>query len=319
MRGALFSAFVAHAMALFARRRPCLLRPPKLLRAAAASDDNGAEAVDRDQVWQRVANDDNGAEAARDDRVWQRLAPTVAGLDRVQAFAQAHCARLAGDTTQKSELANGQECDVPFPGLRATPWHATEGVDWVARLEEDWREARDELTAFLALLDEGGFVKPETALCPETGRFEKLVLCEDGSRAIETATRVGRDHFARTLALLRVSGAPLGPAPVSMNRQPPNSGLPPHSDNANFLLTGHLGLIVPDDNACEFVMVDSNEAKRWRAGGVLLADTSFVHATRNDCEADRVVLHFTVWHPDLAAAERDGIVRLHGALRAAGG
>ena len=61
---------------------------------------------------------------------------------------------------------------------------------------------------------------------------------------------------------------------------------------------------------CEFVMVDS-EARRWREGHVLLADTSFVPATRNDCEADRVVLHFTVWHPDLAAAERDGIVRLH--------
>ena len=242
----------------------------------------------------------------------------VAGLDRVQAFARAHCARLAGEALQKPELAKGQECDVPFPGLRARPWHATEELGWVARLEEDWREARDELTAFLALLDEGGFVKPETALCPETGRFEKLVLCEDGSRAIETATRVGRDHFARTLALLRSSGAPLGPAPVSMNRQPAGSGLPPHSDNANFLLTGHLGLVVPDDGVCEFVMVDS-EARRWREGGVLLADTSFVHATRNDCEADRVVLHFTVWHPDLAAAERDGIVRLHEALRAAGG
>ena len=244
-------------------------------------------------------------------------AAAVAGLDRVQAFARAHCARLAGDTPQKPELAKGQECDVPFPGLRAAPWHATEELGWVARLEEDWREARDELTAFLALLDEGGFVKPETALCPETGRFEKLVLCEDGSRAIETATRVGRDHFARTLALLRSSGAPLGPAPVSMNRQPAGSGLPPHSDNANFLLTGHLGLVVPD-GVCEFVMVEST-TRRWREGHVLLADTSFVHATRNDCEADRVVLHFTVWHPDLAAAERDGIVRLHEALRAAGG
>ena len=313
MRGALFSAFVVHALALSARRRPCLLRPPTLVRAAAANDDNEAEAVVRegarhDQVWQRVV------EA---DEVWQRIAPTIAGLDRVQAFARAHCARLAGEALQKPELAKGQECDVPFPGLRARPWHATEELGWVTRLEEDWREARDELTAFLALLDEGGFVKPETALCPETGRFEKLVLCEDGSQAIETATRVGRDHFGRTLALLRASGAPLGPAPVSMNRQPAGSGLPPHSDNANFLLTGHLGLVVPD-GVCEFVMVDS-EARRWREGHVLLADTSFVHATRNDCEADRVVLHFTVWHPDLTAAERDAIVRLHEALRAAVG
>ena len=303
MRGALFSAFVVHALALSARRQFCRPRSPPLHRA---SDDNSSPT----RLRAAAASDDNGA-------VWQRVAPTIAGLDRVQAFARAHCARLAGDTPQKPELAKGQECDVPFPGLRATPWHATEELGWVARLEEDWREARDELTAFLALLDEGGFVKPETALCPETGRFEKLVLCEDGSRAIETATRVGRDHFARTLALLRSSGAPLGPAPVSMNRQPPNSGLPPHSDNANFLLTGHLGLVVPD-GVCEFVMVDS-EARRWREGGVLLADTSFVHATRNDAAADRVVLHFTVWHPDLAAAERDGIVRLHGALRAAGG
>ena len=302
MRGALFSAFVAHALALSARRQFCGPRSPPLHRA---SDDNSSPKHSR----AAAASDDNGAEAVV-------RAAAVAGLDRVQAFAQAHCARLAGDAP-RPELAKGQECDVPFPGLRAAPWHATEGVGWVARLEEDWREARDELTAFLALLDEGGFVKPETALCPETGRFEKLVLCEDGSQAIETATRVGRDHFARTLALLRASGAPLGPAPVSMNRQPPNSGLPPHSDNANFLLTGHLGLVVPD-GVCEFVMVDS-EARRWREGHVLLADTSFVHATRNDCEADRVVLHFTVWHPDLAAAERDGIVRLHEALRAAGG
>ena len=303
MRGALFSAFVAHALALSARRQFCGPRSPPLHRA---SDDNSSPT----RLRAAAASDDNGA-------VWQRIAPTITGLDRVQAFAQAHCARLAGAAPQKPELAKGQECDVPFPGLRAAPWHATEELGWVARLEEDWREARDELTAFLALLDEGGFVKPETALCPETGRFEKLVLCEDGSQAIETATRVGRDHFGRTLALLRASGAPLGPAPVSMNRQPAGSGLPPHSDNANFLLTGHLGLVVPD-GVCEFVMVDS-EARRWREGHVLLADTSFVHATRNDCEADRVVLHFTVWHPDLAAAERDGIVRLHEALRATGG
>ena len=192
MRGALFSAFVAHALALSARRQFCGPRSPPLHRA---SDDNSSPKHSR----AAAASDDNGAEAVV-------RAAAVAGLDRVQAFARAHCARLAGDTPQKPELAKGQECDVPFPGLRATPWHATELLGWVAHLEEDWREARDELTEFLALLDEGGFVKPETALCPETGRFEKLVLCEDGSRAIETATRVGRDHFARTLALLRASG-----------------------------------------------------------------------------------------------------------------
>ena len=124
MRGEVFSAFVAHALALSARRQFCGPRSPPLHRA---SDDNGSPKHSR----AAAASDDNGAEAVV-------RAAAVAGLDRVQAFARAHCARLAGAAPQNPELAKGQECDVPFPGLRATPWHATEGVDWVARLEEDW-------------------------------------------------------------------------------------------------------------------------------------------------------------------------------------
>jgi len=244
-------------------------------------------------------------------QVWRQVEPAVAapGLDRVRAFARAHCDRLAGDA-RRPELAPGQRCDVPFPGLRATPWHANEDFGWVACLEQNWRGARDELTVFLDG-DAAAWAAPETALCPDAGSFEKLALLEDG-----TSTRVGQDHFHRTTELLLRSGVPLGPAPVSINRQPAGSRLPPHSDNANFLLTGHLGLVVPDDGACEFVM--AGEARRWREGGVLLADTSFIHSTRNAVASDRFLLHFTIWHPELTVAERGGIVRLHEALRAVG-
>ena len=48
---------------------------------------------------------------------------------------------------------------------------------------------------------------------------------------------------------------------------------------------------------------------------MLVADTSFVHSTRNLADTDRYVLHFTLWHPGLTPAERSGIVRLHGVLR----
>ena len=33
---------------------------------------------------------------------------------------------------------------------------------------------------------------------------------------------------------------------VFFARQSPNTGIKPHTDNTNFILTGHLGLIVPD-------------------------------------------------------------------------
>ena len=153
---------------------------------------------------------------------------------------------------------------------------------------------------------------PQTALCDDVGRFEKLVLLEDGSRPARTATKIGHDHFSRTISRLLRSKCPLGPTPVSVHRQPAGTGLPAHTDNVNFLLTCHLGLVVPP-GVCEFLI--GEEARRWREGRLLVADTSFVHATRNDAASDRFVLHFTVWHPDVSAAEREGIVRLHDVLR----
>ena len=80
MRGALFSAFVVHALALSARRRPCLLRPTTLVRAAAASGRRPCHLRSPTLLRAAAASDDNGA-------VWQRIAPTITGLDRVQAFA----------------------------------------------------------------------------------------------------------------------------------------------------------------------------------------------------------------------------------------
>ena len=261
-------------------------------------------------------------------RFWRHVDGALVGpgLDRVRDFARAHFDHLSGDDRgRRRGLAPGQECDVPFPGLCARPWHPTEGEQfkWAASLEEHWRAPRDELGEFLGRGGgaEAAWAAPRTALCPDTADFAKLVLLEDGSRPTRTVTREGHDHFSRTISRLLRSGCPLGPRPVSINRQPAGSGLEPHTDNANFLLTGHLGLVIPPPDAgrCEFVMTGAGaaaSARRWCEGRVLVSDTSFVHATRNDADSDRFVLHFTIWHPGLSTAERAGIVRFHEALRA---
>ena len=87
MRGEVFSAFVAHALALSARRRPCLLRSPTLVRAAAASGRRPCHLRSPTRLRAAAASDDNGA-------VWQRIAPTVAGLDR--GFSSIVVARRGG-------------------------------------------------------------------------------------------------------------------------------------------------------------------------------------------------------------------------------
>ena len=58
--------------------------------------------------------------------------------------------------------------------------------------------------------------------------------------------------------------------------------------------------------------------RRWARGALCIADTSFVHSTINESPTDsyRDVLHFSVWHPDLTAEERRGILNMHEALRA---
>ena len=50
------------------------------------------------------------------------------------------------------------------------------------------------------------------------------------------------------------------------------------------------------------------EALAWRRGEALVFDDSFVHETWNRTAADRVVLLFDVWHPDLDDDEIGAIV-----------
>ena len=127
---------------------------------------------------------------------------------------------------------------------------------------------------------------------------------------------IGRRHFRGTLDLLARANVPIGPRPVQINRQGPGSGLSPHSDNLNFLLVCHLGVDCP--SGCRFLMHgddgEVSSSRRWSDGKLLIADTSFRHSTVNRGARSRYVLHFSVWHPQLSRAEREGVLMLHEAL-----
>jgi aspartyl/asparaginyl beta-hydroxylase (cupin superfamily) len=78
---------------------------------------------------------------------------------------------------------------------------------------------------------------------------------------------------------------PLAVRGVCFARQEPGSGVAPHSDGRNFILTSHLGLKVPE--GC-WIKVGEEE-RSWEVGRLTTLDTSFTHSTGNDSKEDRHV------------------------------
>lgn len=214
---------------------------------------------------------------------------------------------------QKACLAPGQECDAPVSSLQPIqPFHDAKEFGWSKGLTQSYqiKIIKEELNAYLDTIqhETNDWKTSTTNLCDDTRGFTKLTLRNtDGD-----PTQVGLHYFHKTLQLLQstVSGA-LAPRPVCINCQHPRTGLAPHSDNMNFLLTCHVGLVVPD--GCIFTNHD--QEYKWQQGELAIADTSFVHSTRNDSSEKRYVLSFCVWHPDLTLEERQGILRIHDALQ----
>lgn len=85
-------------------------------------------------------------------------------------------------------------------------------------------------------------------------------------------------------------------------RQGPNSGIQPHSDLNNFILTAHLAVDVPVNQS--YIRV-GDEVKYWENGKVMVFDTSIFHSTKNEGITDRYVLLIRFWHPDLTEQEKD--------------
>mmetsp|Transcript_4002 Transcript_4002/g.7552 ORF Transcript_4002/g.7552 Transcript_4002/m.7552 type:complete len:139 (+) Transcript_4002:2-418(+) len=84
----------------------------------------------------------------------------------------------------------------------------------------------------------------------------------------------------------------------------PESDIKPHSDMCNFVLTSHLGLIVPEGQ-CEITV--GNETNEWKNGQVMMFDTSILHAAENRAKTERHILMLRVYHPELTRLERSAL------------
>lgn len=190
-------------------------------------------------------------------------------------------------------------CEEYIEGLTATAWWDTTQFSWVKELEAKAPEIAEELAA----------VENSNIVFKSDSKYAQTM--GDGWTAFRLQ-RFGEWNaencalFPKTTSILRSLPIPLAMRGVMFAKQKPNSGVQPHSDGRNFILTGHLGLKVPQ--AHELCWIKVGEEKRsWKANKLLVFDTSFTHETMNSSDEDRYVLILDFWHPELTQVERDSL------------
>jgi len=204
---------------------------------------------------------------------------------------------LLGD---KSDPHNRQRCNCYVNGLTTSSFHDvdSERFRWAKALEEfdNYKTIYDELKAFVLENDEKWngprFVQP--AATAHYGPEWKTLALQD--RCVWNEEYL--EAFKGTIDVLKKVNAPS--CEVFFARQGPNSGIHPHSDLNNFILTCHLAIDVPEDKSWIRVGKDT---RYWENGKAMVLDTSIFHSTKNEADTDRYVLLIRFWHPDLTEDE----------------
>eukprot|EP00904_Undaria_pinnatifida_P004273 jgi/Undpi1/13847/HiC_scaffold_9.g03498.m1 len=186
-------------------------------------------------------------------------------------------------------------------GLRAKPWWEPAEFEWVSEMEERSAIVIDEFNAFWND-PMSGFAKDSMNMDIMGRGWSGVRLQRLGDWLPENCAK-----FPKTVELLKELEIPLAVRGVMFARQVPGSGVSPHSDGRNFILTTHLGVDVPED--CW--MRVGEEKRTWENGKALVLDTSFEHETRNNSRRDRIVLIIDYWHPDLTKAEREALAFIY--------
>ncbi|CAJ1409442.1 unnamed protein product [Effrenium voratum] len=89
---------------------------------------------------------------------------------------------------------------------------------------------------------------------------------------------------------------------------PPKTKILEHSDNQNYILTLHLGLLL-EQGKCSLQV--GQRKRDWEEGQAFVFDTTFIHSATNDSSRSRYVLVLRFWHPNLSKEERRAVQISH--------
>ncbi|WP_286266080.1 aspartyl/asparaginyl beta-hydroxylase domain-containing protein [Thalassotalea atypica] len=192
-----------------------------------------------------------------------------------------------------------------LPELTATAIWKSEQFSWAAQVKEQFESIKLEYLSlntrvqeqYLPYLDESYTQKEFEALAGKQN-WTALHIYKDG--------KINHDieaYFPKTLAILaRLPLYGLGQHPFEVFFSVLKAGqhITPHYGLSNHSLTVHLPIIIPGDG---YLSV-SGEQHHWQQGEPVVFDDSFEHEAINLSDKDRVVLIFSIWHPELNDNEK---------------
>lgn len=197
-----------------------------------------------------------------------------------------------------------------YPGLPQKRYYERAELPWSAAVERHSAAILAELERFTASGGDG--FSPYLASDPSRPRTGYHGLTDNPSWSTfyltENGVPVPALEAAFPVTFAALSEAPLvkigARAPsVLFSRLQAGAHIPPHHGMLNARLICHLPLVVPP--GCGFRVAD--EVREWREGELLTFDDSIEHEAWNRGPADRTLLIFDIWRPELDEKERAAV------------
>ncbi|MEH6636852.1 MAG: aspartyl/asparaginyl beta-hydroxylase domain-containing protein, partial [Halioglobus sp.] len=187
-----------------------------------------------------------------------------------------------------------------MPNLTAMPIHDPNLFEWHAAIEKNYPVIKDECANLLELINAAG--KPYLDNSYKKKGFETLAGSTNWTalhlynNGVENTDIV--KLMPRTAAIL--TRIPLyklndNPYEVFFSLLKAGQHITPHFGLSNHSLTVHLPVVVPQGG---YLRV-ANKKSYWEEGKLVIFDDSFEHEAMNPGKEDRIVLIFSVWHPEL--------------------
>lgn len=248
--------------------------------------------------------------AARERRMVERMATAEAAADEEQLQ---RITRFRSNVLRRTKVFHSNPTHFHYPSLTEREFHPRRLFPWIEQLEAATDVISGELEAVMAA--ERAELVPyiqyqdhepldQWRSLNKNRDWTAIHLWRNGQRIDANA-----QHCPGTMTLLEGLPQPqiAGAGPNAMfSLLAPQTAIPPHVGVNNTRLVCHLPLIVPE--GCWFRV--GAETRHWRRGEAFVFDDTIEHEAMNPSDQLRIVFIFDIWHPDLAAAERDAVAAL---------
>lgn len=196
-----------------------------------------------------------------------------------------------------------------IPNLSAQPIYDNNNFEWCMVVENAFEELTSEFSELFSLIDTMGepyldnsFKSRGFELLAGSMNWSALSLFKDGMKNDRLA-----GLMPKTLAML--NKLPLyrideNPFEVFFSLLKAGQHITPHFGQSNHSLTVHLPIVVPKGG----YLTVANQKRYWQKGKPIVFDDSFEHEAINPSNEDRIVLIFSIWHPDLSIEEQQDIL-----------